>query len=375
MIKRIYDNLEKYLKSGKALVIYGPRRIGKTTLLRKYLDSVDMKYKLDSGDNILTRQVLSSQNFSEISEYVSGYDLLAIDEAQQIPNIGLGLKIIVDQHPDIKVIATGSSSFDLANKIGEPLTGRKTTLTLYPISQMELLDQYNKFELKERLENFLIFGSYPEVVVAKNREEKIKILNEIIGSYLFKDILSLENIKKPNALIKLLKLLAFQVSKPVSASELGTQLGLNSRTIERYLDLLEKTFVIRSIGSFSRNLRKEVSKKNKYYFYDNGIRNAIIGQYNSLENRNDKGELWENFIVTERIKRNSYKDSYYNCYYWRTYEQKEIDWIEEGDGKIFGYEIKWNKDNFVAPKDFKESYPGAHIKVITRENYLEFICN
>lgn len=374
MIKRFYDNLGDYIKAGKVLVIYGPRRIGKTTLLKHYLSRISEKYKLDSGDNILTQQVLSSQNFSDISEYVAGYNLIAIDEAQQIPNVGMGLKIITDQNPNIKVIATGSSSFDLANKIGEPLTGRKTTLTLYPVTQRELLEKYNKFELKEKLGSFLVFGSYPEVILAPGKAEKIKILNEIVGSYLFKDILALENIKNPNALIKLLKLLAFQIGKPVSMSELATQLGLNFRTVERYLDLLEKTFVIKSVGSFSRNLRKEISKKNKYYFFDNGIRNAVIGQFNDLEDRNDTGEIWENFVIMERIKRNSYAGNYFNCYYWRTYEQKEIDWIEEGDGKIFGYEVKWKEDKFVIPKDFTNAYPGAQIKIINNDNYLDFVC-
>jgi len=374
MLKRFYDKLGDYIRAGKVLVIYGPRRIGKTTLLKEYLSGYQGKYKLDSGDNILTQQVLSSQNFSDITDYVSGYDLIAIDEAQQIPNIGMGLKIIVDQNPKIKVIATGSSSFDLANKIGEPLTGRKTTLTLYPIAQMELLgEKYNKRELKEKIEDFLVFGSYPEVVLTESKEDKIKILNEIVGSYLFKDILALENIKNPNALIKLLKLIAFQIGKPISVNELATQLGINSRTVEKYLNLLEKTFVIKAVGSFSRNLRKEISKKNKYYFYDNGIRNAIIGQFNDTENRNDIGEIWENFVIIERIKRNSYKGNYFNCYFWRTYDGKEIDWIEEGDGKVFAYEIKWKKDNCNFPEDFTAFYPKSKNEIINNENYLDFI--
>lgn len=375
MIKRYFDNLEDYVKNGKVLVIYGPRRIGKTTLLKQYLSRFDVnkKYKLDSGDNILTQQILGSQNFSDILDYVSGYDLIAIDEAQQIPNIGTGLKIIVDQRPDIKIVATGSSSFDLVNKIGEPLTGRKTTLTLYPVAQIELLNQYNNFELREKLPEFLVFGSYPEVVLAQSKKEKIEILNEIVSSYLFKDILALDNIKNPGALIKLLKLLAFQIGKPVSVGELAVQLGISSRTVEKYLDLLEKTFVIKTVGGFSRNLRKEISKKNKYYFLDNGIRNATIGQFNNLEDRNDVGEIWENFLAAERIKRNAYLENYFNCYFWRNYDQKEIDWIEEGDGKIFGYEIKWRKDKFVTPKNFSEAYPDASVKVINQDNYFDFI--
>ena len=373
MIPRFYNDLEKYLEKGRVLVIFGPRRVGKTTLLKNYLSKSNKKIKFDSGDSIKTQQILSSQDFSVLAEYVSGYELVVIDEAQQIPNIGMGLKIIVDQNPEIMVIATGSSSFDLANKIGEPLTGRKTTLTLFPIAQIELLEMYNRFELKEKLVDFLIFGSYPEVVLAETKQKKIEILNELVNSYLFKDILALENVKNHTALIKLLKLLAFQISHPVSLNELATQLGLNSRTVERYLDLLEKSFVIKSVGSFSRNLRKEVSKKNKYYFLDNGVRNMIIGQFNNLEDRNDVGEIWENFIVAERLKRNAYKNNYYNFYFWRDYEQKEIDWIEEGDGKIFGYEIKWKKGQFTPPKNFSELYPLAEVKIINRDDYLDFI--
>ncbi|MBI4117829.1 MAG: ATP-binding protein [Parcubacteria group bacterium] len=361
------------MKAGRVLVIYGPRRIGKTTLLEQYLLKVTKKYLVDSGDSVAARKVLSSQDFRQIADYVSGYELIVIDEAQQIPDVGMGLKIIIDQHPDIQVIATGSSSFDLANKIGEPLTGRKTTLTLFPIAQMELLNQHNVFELKQKKEDFLVFGSYPEVVVAKSKEEKIKILKEIAESYLFKDILSLDNVRNPNALMKLVKLLAFQIGKPVSISELATQVGLNSRTVERYLDLLEKAFVIKSLGSFGRNLRKEIAKKRKYYFFDNGIRNAVIGQFNSFEERNDRGELWENFLIMERIKRNSYKGSYYNFYFWRSYDQKEIDWIEEGDGKIFAYEIKLNKEKFPIPERFLELYPESRVEIIHQDNYFEFI--
>ncbi len=373
MIQRFYNNLNSFMKAGRVLVIYGPRRIGKTTLLEQYLLKVTKKYLVDSGDSVAARKVLSSQDFRQIADYVSGYELIVIDEAQQIPDVGMGLKIIIDQHPDIQVIATGSSSFDLANKIGEPLTGRKTTLTLFPIAQMELLNQHNVFELKQKKEDFLVFGSYPEVVVAKSKEEKIKILKEIAESYLFKDILSLDNVRNPNALMKLVKLLAFQIGKPVSISELATQVGLNSRTVERYLDLLEKAFVIKSLGSFGRNLRKEIAKKRKYYFFDNGIRNAVIGQFNSFEERNDRGELWENFLIMERIKRNSYKGSYYNFYFWRSYDQKEIDWIEEGDGKIFAYEIKLNKEKFPIPERFLELYPESRVEIIHQDNYFEFI--
>ena len=372
MIKRHYD-LENLIQEQKVLVIYGPRRIGKTTLLSEFLSKTKLKYKLDSGDNIKTQQVLSSQDFSLIKAYAAGYKLIAIDEAQQIPNIGMGLKILVDQIPGIIIIVTGSSSFDLAQKIGEPLTGRKRTKILYPISQIELLQQYNKFELKEKLEELLVFGSYPEVITAKTRVKKIDVLEEIASSYLLKDVLSLERIKNPKPLLDLLKLIAFQVGKEVSLNELAVQVKLDVKTIDRYLDILEKTFVVKRVYSFSRNLRKEITNKCKYYFYDNGIRNAVVSQFNNLTDRNDIGALWENFIVMERIKKQAYQPIYSSNYFWRTYDQKEIDWVEEREGKLFGYEIKWGNKKRKEPKLWKETYSNAEFEIINQDNYLDFI--
>lgn len=375
MIARYYQNLQKYLKTQKVLVIYGPRRIGKTTLLKNFLDKTDLKYKLDSGDNIRTQQILSSQDFSQILEYARGYDLITIDEAQHIPNIGMGLKIIVDQVPGIKIIATGSSSFELSNQIGEPLTGRKIVLKLFPIAQMELLDKYNKFELKEKLAEYLIFGSYPEVITAQSKTEKITYLEEIINSYLLKDILSFERIKGSEVLLNLLKLLAFQIGNLVSLTELATQLKINVRTVERYINLLEKNFIILHLGGFSRNLRKEIVKKNKYYFWDNGIRNAIISQFNSLDLRNDIGSLWENFLIIERIKKRAYKNIYSNSYYWRTHDGQEIDLVEEREGRLFVYEFKWGglDKKIVLPTDWKKNYLNSTFEIITPKNYLDFI--
>ena len=372
-IKRIY-NLENLIKKQKVLVLYGPRRVGKTTLLNEFLAKTNLKYKLDSGDNLRTQQILSSQDFSLILEYASDYQLIAIDEAQQIPNIGMGLKILVDQVKDITIIATGSSSFDLAQKIGEPLTGRKITKTLYPISQIELLAEHNnKFELKEKIEEFLIFGSYPDVITANSRLEKINILEDLINSYLLKDVLTLDRIKAPKPIIDLLKLLAFQIGKEVSLNELAVQVRLDIKTVDRYLDILEKAFVIKRVYAFSRNLRKEISGKCKYYFFDNGIRNALVSQYNALVDRNDIGALWENFIVMERIKKQAYEPIFSSNYFWRTYDQKEIDWVEEREGKLFGYEIKWGDKNIKEPKLWRETYDNAEYQVINRENYFEFV--
>ncbi|GBD99335.1 archaeal ATPase [bacterium BMS3Abin07] len=373
MIKRHYD-LNALIRQGKTLVIYGPRQVGKTTLLQNFLSQTPLKYKLDSGDNIRVQQILSSRDLPLILEYVSGYELLAIDEAQQIPGVGMGLKMIVDHRPDIIVIATGSSSFDLSGAIGEPLTGRKKTLVLYPFAQMELLTLYNRYELRERLEEFLIFGSYPEVITAGNTKERTEILNEIVDSYLLKDVLSLERIKGSRVLLDLLKLLAFQVGSQVSLNELATQVKLDVKTVGRYLDIFEKAFVIMRIGGLSRNLRKEVVSKAKYYFIDNGIRNAVISQFNPLNSRNDVGILWENFMVIERIKKCAYQGIYGSFYFWRTYDKQEIDLVEEREGILGGYEFRWTeRGKQKPPKDWQGAYSNAGFDIINRENYLDFI--
>ncbi|MBU1121217.1 MAG: ATP-binding protein [Candidatus Omnitrophota bacterium] len=373
MIKRYYHNLNKYLTKNKVLVIYGPRQVGKTTLLKEFLSHTKLKYKLDSGDNIRTQQILSSQDFAQIKEYAAGYELLAIDEAQRIPKVGMGLKIIVDQIPGIFVIATGSSSFELSGQIGEPLTGRKRTLTLFPLSQTELADLYNPYELRQNLSDFLVFGSYPDVITAKSKKEKIVNLEELVNSYLFKDILEMERIRNAKILLDLLRLLAFQVGNEVSLSEIGQKIGIDYKTVARYLDLLEKSFIIFNLRGFSRNLRKEVTKKSKYYFYDNGIRNTIISNFNNIEFRDDVGKLWENFLVIERVKVQAYKGIFTNNYFWRAWDKKEIDWIEEREGKLYGFEFKFSKEKVTFPKDFIEAYPSCNLDIINQKNYLPFI--
>ncbi len=275
MIPRFFAHLENYLKPSRVLIIYGARRVGKTTLLENYLASTPYRYRLDSGDNIRIQELLSFLEFDRILEYAQGYDLIAIDEAQEVQNIGKALKILVDQCKEIRIIATGSSSFDLAQSVGEPLTGRKKTLTLYPLAMIELQQRYNRYELREHLEDFLIYGLYPEVIEAEGKEEKIIILNELVDSYLLKDILTFDTVRSPKVLIDLLRLLAFQIGQMVSYHELATQLQVDVKTVSRYLDLLEKTFVIYRLGGLSRNLRKEITSKAKYYFYDIGIRNGI----------------------------------------------------------------------------------------------------
>ncbi len=374
MIKRAYEPLNDRLSPNKVLAVFGPRRVGKTTLLKTFLDGTKLRYKLDSGDNIRTQQILGSQDFSQILPYVEGYDLLAIDEAQNIPGIGMALKIIVDQVPGIRIIVTGSSSFELAGQIGEPLTGRKTTLTLYPIALSELLSIHNRFELQEKLPEFLIYGGYPEVLQAKTREGKIEVLSEIANSYLLKDILAFDRIRNSRVLLDLLKLLAFQVGSEVSISELATQIGVDVKTVKRYIDLFEKAFVLFRLNGFSRNLRQEVANRSKYYFFDNGIRNAVIAQFNPLNDRNDTGSLWENFMMMERLKYRAYLPLRANAYFWRTYDQQEIDLVEEHSGRLDGFEFKWSsKKTATAPMLWQKTYPDSSFSVINPQNYENFV--
>ena len=375
MIPRVYANLEDYLEPNRAVVIFGPRRVGKTTLLNQFLAKTKLKYKLDNGENLQVQQILSSSDFGEIIPYVNRYELYAVDEAHKVANIGLGLKIIVDQVPDIKVIATGSSSFELSGQTGEPLTGRKISLILYPVSQFELKKEFSPIELKQKLPEFLVFGGYPEVLTAATKIAKIKILEELVNSYLLKDILELERVKGAKILLDLLRLIAFQIGGEVSLSELSRNLGIDLKTIARYLDLFEKSFILYNLRGFSRNLRSEVNRKSKYFFYDNGIRNAVISNFNDLELRDDIGKLWENFLVAERLKKQAYSPIFANNYFWRTWEKKEIDWIEEREGKLFGFEFKYSparRPRLTAAKEFLRVYPNSAITTVSQENYLDF---
>jgi len=373
MIKRFFSPLEPLLEPNKVLVVYGPRRVGKTTLLRELLDTTILKYRFDSGENIRVQEVFTSNDFDKIKEYVGNNELIAIDEAQQIPNIGQGLKIIVDQIPGIKVVVTGSSSFDLLNHIGEPLVGRKRTIILYSFAQIELAEVFGNFDLRNRLEEFLVYGSYPDVFLANTNEEKKVFLNEIVDAYLLKDVLALDGVKKSKTLIDLVKLLALQIGSEVSFSELAVQLNANVRTIEKYVDVLEKGFVIVSLGALKRNLRNEIRGKKKYYFYDTGVRNALLSQFGELSSRNDVGSLWENFLFIERLKKQSYQSVFANRYFWRTYDQKEIDLVEEYNGVLHAYEFKWKKETASRPKQFLSTYENSSFELISQKNYLEFI--
>lgn len=374
-IPRIYDNLSKYIEPNKALVIFGPRQVGKTMLLNGFLKDFGLKYRLDSGDDINVSHIFSGSDFKEIKAYAAGYDLIALDEAHKIPNVGQGLKILVDQIPGLKVIATGSSSFELAGQIGEPLTGRKTTLTMFPVSQKELGLMHNGYDLKERLPEWLVYGGYPAVLTAETPAKKRAILEEILHSYLLKDILDLEQVKGSKILLDILRLLAFQIGSEASLSELAEKVGIDAKTVARYIDLFEKSFIIYNLRGFSRNLRTEVTKKGKYFFYDNGIRNAVIANFNDLPLRDDVGKLWENFLFIERMKKRAYDGIYANAYFWRTWDGQEIDCVEEREGKIFGYEFKWSDAKAVKePGDWKKTYPEATFEVINKGNYMEFVC-
>ncbi|OGF99873.1 hypothetical protein A2153_05570 [Candidatus Gottesmanbacteria bacterium RBG_16_38_7b] len=377
LIPRVYDNLEKLLRKNKVIVLYGPRRVGKTTLIKNYLSNTEFKYRFYSGDELTVREVLTSESIDQIKNFASGVGLIVIDEAQRIPNVGLGLKLMVDHIPGIRVLISGSASLALSYKIGEPLLGRKFEYTLYPVSHLELNKQESKFDLDRFKAKYLIYGSYPEIISAENNSEKEQILREIINSHLFKDILEIEKVKRSNILINLLRLIAFQVGNEVSLTELGNNLGLNSRTVGRYLNLFEQAFIIYNLRGYARNLRKEITKKSKYYFLDNGIRNAVIENFSSLDKRNDLGQLWENFLIMERLKKQEYAKigSRYNNYFWRTWDGNEVDLVEMREGKLFGYEIKWGKDkSSKSKKVWLETYPDeAEFAVVNKENYLDFV--
>jgi uncharacterized protein len=373
MIQRIL-NLENHLARGKVLILYGARQVGKTTLVKKLLDDASTRYAYHTGDNLPFATDFGKCDLRIIRNMVEGLDMLVIDEAQKIERIGTALKLVVDQFPDLYVVATGSSSFDLANLTDEPLTGRKNLLTLYPISWSEIVAEGTLWDAQQRLDELLIYGTYPEVVTLKSNKQKENRITEIKNSYLIKDILEFQFLKRSQVILDLLKLLAYQIGIEVSTVELGKQLGLDYKTVQRYLDLLEKSFVLVSLNGFSRNLRKEVSKMKKYYFVDLGIRNAVIANFNSMDMRNDAGQLWENFMIIERIKRNAYAGKTTNNYFWRTYDQHEIDLIEESGGLLRGYEFKWSATRKAkAPKDWLLTYENATWELITPEKAASFL--
>lgn len=371
--REITNSIQQELlkQHSKIIVIYGARQVGKTTLVESVLEGVNKKILRINGDRLGNETALFSRDLQKLESLVSGYDILFIDEAQRIPEIGINLKILYDNIRNLKIIVTGSSSLDLASSIKEPITGRKKQYTLYPISFLELSKKHNKYEISQNVEERMVFGSYPEVLHISNKEERVKYIAELAEDYLYKDVLELENIRYHHKLRDLLRLLAFQVGSEVSLSELANNLGLSKDTVARYIDLLEQSFVLFRLRGFSRNLRKEVNKQPKIYFYDLGIRNSIIDNFNELDKRNDIGSLWENFLILERLKRNEYKTHLCSKYFWRTYTGAEIDYIEEYGGKLYGYEFKWRKLS-KAPKSWVETYNGE-FQCLNKENFVDFV--
>ena len=367
------SRLREYAVPGKVVVIFGPRRVGKTELLKHYLKS-ETNYLFISGEDLFTREAMSSQSIDKLKSVVGDHSLLVIDEAQYIPSIGLNLKLLVDHLPHLRMIVTGSASFDLARQVGEPLTGRKHVVMLYPIAQLELNQIENALQTQAHRESRLIFGSYPEVITLGSDDDRRDYLHALVSDSLLKDILAFEGVQKSKKIFDLLTLIALQLGHEVSLSELATQLAISRGTVERYLDLLEQSFVVVNIRGFSRNLRKEVTKTSRYYFCDNGVCNAILNNFNAVTRRRDIGGLWENYLVMERIKKQTYERLWSRNYFWRTYDQKELDWVEDRDGELHGYEFKWGKASG-PPKLWTETYPEATFECISQENYLPFIAN
>ena len=375
MISRyIEKQILKELKPSVVVCLFGARRTGKTTLLQSLKRKIRRGRILSvHGQDLSAQEALSSMRTDVLARYVSGFDYLFVDEAQYVPDIGQNLKLLVDTVPQVSTLVTGSSSFDLRNKVGEPLVGRSANFYLYPLAQAELSQYESNPDTRNNLAERLIYGSYPQVVTANGEKTKRTQLARIRDGYLLKDILELDNLKDSLFVFNLLRLIAFQIGHDVSYAELASNLQSNPKTVRRYLELLEKTFVIFPIQGYSRNLRKEYTKTPRYYFWDNGIRNSLISNFNALNLRDDTGQLWENYCVSERRKRNAYKNLFVNYFYWRTYDQKEIDLVEEREGKLFGFEMKWGKTKSKAPADFLRSYPDSDYKVINKESYLDFI--
>ena len=365
--------IRKALAPGKVVVVYGPRRTGKTTLVSRLVEETKQGAMMVSAEDIAVREYLASESIEKLKAFVGAKTLLVINEAQHIPNIGLALKLMTDHIPGLSLVATGSSSFDLARQTGQPLAGRQRTVTVLPISQRELSATEAAHETAARLDQRLIFGSYPEVVTSVGDKERAAYLRELAGAYLFKDILEMEGVRRADKLLRLLQLLAFQLGHDVSVESLGRELGVSRNTADRYLDLLEKAFVIYSRSGFSRNLRKEIAKSRRYYFFDNGIRNAVVNNFSPLALRDDTGGLWENYICAERLKRNLALETVPQSYFWRTHDQQEIDLVEELDGGLSAFEMKFGKKTPASPKAWREAYPKASFNVVSRENYLAFI--
>jgi predicted AAA+ superfamily ATPase len=373
--RSIQSIFEKNLRPNKVLMLIGPRRVGKTTFIRNYLKAFKAEEILKlNGEDVLDAALIQERSVANYSRLLEGKKLLVIDEAQHIPNIGMILKLIVDTIEGIRVIASGSSAFDLHQQAGEPLVGRMSTLNLFPLGQLEFSKVEDFKTTLANREERLIFGGYPELSQYSEWKDKESYLYQLMNDYLLKDILKVDGVKNSHKLYSLLRLIAFQIGKEVSLEELGRQLGMSKNTVERYLDMLSKVFVVYRISGFNKNLRKEIVKNNRWYFYDNGVRNALIQNFNKLELRADVGELWENYLAAERIKFQNYTQLHCTNYFWRTYDQQELDWVETEGETIRSYEFKYNLNKSPkAPKGWSNAYPEASFEVIHSGNYLEWI--
>ena len=375
LVNRIIEpQILKSLTSNKVIVLIGPRRVGKTILIEQIIGKVDEPYLLLNGEDFSAVELLERRSIQNYRNILGEKKLLLIDEAQKIPGIGNMLKLMVDHIKGLKILVTGSSAFDISNYTGEPLTGRKTTYNLFTLSEQELDQVETEFQKQDNLQKRLVYGNYPELLQLKDDGQKIEYLRDLVNSYLLKDIIAFENIRNADKIIDLLKLLAYQIGQEVSLQELGNQLAMSKNTVDKYLDLLSKTYVIYKVRGFSGNLRKEVTKNNRWYFYDNGLRNILIANVNPVSLRKDVGMLWENYVVSERVKFQRYTKMTVNNYFWRTYDQQEIDWVEERGGKLYGYEFKWNtKKQSKIPGGWKKAYKEATFKIINPTNYLDWV--
>lgn len=374
MISRLLQKtIESRLFAGKAIIVIGARQVGKSTLFKLILEKQDYKALQLNCDEPEVRDMLSNINTAELRLLIADNRIVVIDEAQRVENIGMTLKLITDNFPDVQLLVTGSSSFELQDKLNEPLTGRKYEYHLYPISTAELMASNGLLGVKQTLEQRLVYGSYPDIL--NHADDAKELLMNLAGSYLYKDLLTLESVRRPVLLGKLLTALALQVCSEVSYNELAQTVGTDNKTIEKYIDLLEKCYIVFRLNGFNRNLRTELKKSKKVYFFDNGIRNAILQNFAPLSLRQDTGALWENFIISERIKRNHYLGRYVNSYFWRTTQQQEIDYVEECDGQFSIFEMKWNprRANTQFPSSFLTAYDVKEKAVVTPENWIEWV--
>ena len=373
LVRELSELILKKLQPNKVVILYGARRVGKTMLVKEILANVNEPILRLNGDDINVHDKLSIRSIENYKQILGTCKLLYIDEAQKISEIGLKLKLMIDEIEGLRIIISGSSSFDIHKNDGEPLTGRKYTFTLYTLSENEYTQIENNINKMDKVRERLVFGNYPELLHLPDRQDKVDYLNEMISSYLLKDILVYEHIKNSQKIFNLLRLIAFQIGGEVSLQELGIQLGISKNTVEKYLDLLSKVFILHKVEGFSRNLRKEITKNSRWYFLDNGIRNAVIANFNPLHARNDIGALWENYMISERLKYQEYRRISSNNYFWRTYEQQEIDWVEERDGSLFGYEFKWKEEKVKIPTQWKSAYPDASFELININNFSEWL--